>query len=340
MHVTEPRQKRSVPRWRRITGVALIALGALLAPVAILTGWAIGQLSDTDRFVATFAPLGADDEVQAFVAAQVTDVIEEQIDFDALIDPFFDGLTANLGTVGTAAADAVKGFAVQGARQLVAGAVSRVVESDQFSVVWEQALRASHTTLVNVLSGESEIVSLADDGTIGIELGPIVERVKTSLVDGGLGFASAIPEVDRTIPIATSQALVSARTVYAVAVAVGTWLPWLVVVLVIGGLLLAGVGVRAIVFSSGGVAVGMIVLLIGIGIGRAVVLQGFGAVGLPPTVGALIFDRVVGDIVTATVWVLVVVLIVALGVWLAARFELLDRLRRAVEARKGESVSD
>lgn len=340
MHVTEPRQKSPVRRWRRITGVALIALGALLAPVAILTGWAVSHLSDTDRFVETFAPLGANDEVQAFVAGKVTDAIEENIDFEALIDPFFDSLTADLGTIGTAAADAVKSFAVQGARQLVAGAVSRVVESDGFSAVWEQTLRASHSTLIAVLAGESDVVSLADDGTIGIELGPIVERVKTSLVEGGLGFAAAIPEVDRTIPVATSQALVSARTGYGIAVAVGAWLPWIVVVLVVGGLLLAGGGTRSIVLSSGGVAVGMIVLLVGIGIGRAVVLQEFGAVGLPPAVGALVFDRVVGDIVTATVWVLVVVLIVAVGVWLAGRFDLLERARRAIEARTTESVSD
>jgi hypothetical protein len=328
-----------VARWRRITGIALIALGALLAPVAILTGWAIGQLSDTDRFVATFAPLGADDEVQAFVAAQVTDAIEEQIDFEALIDPFFDGLTAGLGTVGTAAADAVKGFAVQGARQLVAGAVSRVVESDGFSAVWEQALRASHSTLVTVLSGESEVVSLADDGTIGIELGPIVERVKTSLVDGGLTFAAAIPEIDRTVPVATSQALVSARTAYGIAVAVGAWLPWLVFALVVGGLLLAGVGVRSIVLSSGGVAVGMVLLLVGIAIGRSVVVHEFAALGIPPTVGSLIIDRTVGDIVVAGVWVLVVVLVVALAVWLASRFQVMERVRRAYELSRARNTS-
>ena len=319
MHVTDGQKKSSVPRWRRITGVALVALGALLAPVAILSGWAIGQVTDTDRFVATFAPLGANDEVQTYVATRVSDAIDEQLDLESVIAPFFEDLTADFGPVGSAGAQAIQGLVVQGARQLIDGAVHRVVESDGFSAVWEQALRTSHGTLVAVLEGESEVLSLSDDGTIGIELGPIVERVKTSLVDGGLGFASAIPEIDRTIPLATSEGLVTLRTAYSVASAVGLWLPWLVVALLVGGILLAGAGIRSLVFSAGGVAVAMLLLLVGVGIGRAVALHELDALGLTPAIAGLVFDQVVGDIVTVAVWVLVAELMIGLAVAVAPR---------------------
>lgn len=312
MHVTDGQKKSSIPRWRRVTGVALVALGALLAPVAILSGWAIGQVTDTDRFVATFAPLGSNDEVQSVVATRVSEAIDEQLDLEAVIAPFFEELTADLGPVGSAGAQAIQGLVVQGARQLIDGAVHRVVESDGFSAVWEQALRTSHGTLVAVLEGESEVLTLSDDGTIGIELGPIVERVKSSLIEGGLGFASAIPEIDRTIPLATSESLVTLRTAYGVASAVGLWLPWLVVALLVGGILLAGAGIRSLVFSAGGVAIAMLVLLIGVGIGRAVAIHELDALGLSPVVAGLVFDQVIGDIVAVTVWVLVAVLVVGL----------------------------
>lgn len=298
-------------------GSALIVLGALLAPIAILSSWAVTQVSDTDRFVATFAPLGADDEVQAFVAQRVTEVIEEQVDFASLVDPFFDSLTADLGTPGALAAEAVKGLVQQGARQLLAGAVSGVVESDTFSVMWEESLRVSHGVLVRVLTDDSDsIVQLAPDGTIGVELGPIVERVKDSLVEGGLGFASAIPEVDRTIPIAQSEELVQLRAVYSIALAVGFWLPWAVVALVIGGLLVVGGGIRSIIFSAGGIALAMGVLLLGTAIGRSVALRELDLLGLPPAVATVMFDRVVGDIVTAATWALGFALVVALICWI------------------------
>lgn len=317
MHVSDDQVIPQSRRWRTPVGVALIALGALLAPIAILSTWAVTQVSDTDRFVATFAPLGADDDVQAFVAERVTEVIVEQVDFPALVDPFFDSLTADLGTTGTLAAEAVKGLVQQGARQLLAGAVSGVVESDTFSVMWEESLRASHAILVRVLTDDPDsIVQLAPDGTIGVELGPIVEQVKQSLVDGGLGFASAIPEVDRTVPIAQSEELVQLRTVYSIALAVGFWLPWAVVALVLGGLLIVGGGIRSIIFSAGGIAVGMGVLLVGTAIGRSVALRELDALGLPPTVAEVMFDRVVGDIVTAASWALGFALVVALICWL------------------------
>lgn len=296
----------------------MIALGALLAPVAILSGWAVSQLTDTDRFVATFAPLGADDEVQSYLASTVSKAIEEHVDFPSLVDPFIDGLAGDVGLSETYAVDAVKGLVQQGARQLLGTAVSTVVESDTFSALFEQSLRVSHGVLIRALTDNGTVMSVADDGTIGVELGPIVESVKSSLVDGGLGFAAAIPEVHHTVPIATSQALVQLRSAYAVATAIGGWLPWVVVSLVLGGLIVVGGGIRSVIGSAAGIAASAAVLLIGTGIGRLVALRELDALGLPPTVAAHVFDRAIGDIVMAASWVLGFALIVAVVCWLVA----------------------
>ena len=49
------------------------------------------------------------------------------------------------------------------------------------------------------------LIVAQSDGTIGIQLGPIVEDVKAALLARGLSIASRIPAVDRTIPIAQSD---------------------------------------------------------------------------------------------------------------------------------------
>ena len=75
----------------------LILLGVLLAPVAVITGWATWTLTDTDRFVATYAPLADSPEVQSYVVDQAMAAVDDRVDFDQLTPELVDGLVA-LGT--------------------------------------------------------------------------------------------------------------------------------------------------------------------------------------------------------------------------------------------------
>jgi hypothetical protein len=52
-------------RWRTILAVLLIVLGCVLAPLAGLAVWARNQVTNTDRYVRTVAPLAADPAIQA-----------------------------------------------------------------------------------------------------------------------------------------------------------------------------------------------------------------------------------------------------------------------------------
>src|SRR3954447_16101241 len=63
--VTRSRTSRSRPR--AAVAVVLIVVAVLLAPVAVVCGWAKWTLTDTDRFVATYAPLAQQPAVQAYV---------------------------------------------------------------------------------------------------------------------------------------------------------------------------------------------------------------------------------------------------------------------------------
>ena len=68
-----------------LLAIVLITVGALLAPVAVVSAWAHNQLTDTSYFVDTFAPLADDPAVQDFVAAETVAAIESKLQIDQLV---------------------------------------------------------------------------------------------------------------------------------------------------------------------------------------------------------------------------------------------------------------
>jgi hypothetical protein len=235
------RQKRSRGWGFTVLSVALITLGALLAPVAVVASWARVALTDTDRFVAAYAGLAEDPQIQAYITDQTLVVINEQVDIPQITTNVIDGIT-DLGTgpAATQALQLLKGPAASGVESLVRSGITTFVASDAFADVWESALRLSHTQLVSLMANDPDAaVTVGSRGEIGIQLGPIVDAVKVALVDQGIDLANQIPAVDRTIVVAQSDALPSVQLGYGLAIAVGTWLPWVAIVLLAAGVLVA-----------------------------------------------------------------------------------------------------
>lgn len=312
-----------------MTGITLIVIGAILAPVAIVSNWAVAELTSTDTFVETFAPLAQDPEVQQLLTTTVSDAITEQVDIPALAGPVFEGLGVNLGPVASAGLGALDDMLTVAVNNLVNTTVERFVSSDAFATVFEEALRVSHAQVIAALTNEGTVVTF-DEGTVAVQLGPIVEAAKTALVDQGLGFAARIPEVDRSIVIVKSDALAQAQVAYAWAVGIAGWVPWVALLLLVAGILVAGGTVFSVVFTAGGVAIAMAVMLIGLAVGRSIVIREFVAADLPHGVAEGIFDRVLGGMYSTAVTVLVVALVIAVTTWAFRRFELVRRLRSLV----------
>ncbi|MFP3670464.1 hypothetical protein SB717_35845, partial [Priestia sp. SIMBA_032] len=90
--------------------------------------------------------------------------------------------------------------------------------------VWQQALRTSHDQLVATMQNNPKAaVTVGADGSVGIQLAPIIERVKQLLVAQGLTFANQIPTVDRTITVAQNSSIPTLQLFYGLAVAAGAW---------------------------------------------------------------------------------------------------------------------
>ena len=62
-------------RSRRIGGIVLLVLAALLVPVAVIATWTARTVTDTDAFVSRVAPVAATPEVQALIEQEMTEQI-------------------------------------------------------------------------------------------------------------------------------------------------------------------------------------------------------------------------------------------------------------------------
>ena len=315
-----PPPARERRRWgRTAAAVVLVVVGLLLAPVAVISAWARLELVDTERFVATFAPLADDPAVQAYIADEVTAAIEDQVDIPGLTADLFDGLEAlDLPPRAVTALGLLEAPATQGLQSLVSGIVDRVVESDAFADVWATALRASHTQFVAAIQGNPDAaLSIGGDGTISVQLGPIIEAVKDRLVEAGVGFASAIPEVDRSIVVAQDSAFVLVQTVYTLAVAAGTWIPWISLLLLIAGVLVAKRRSTALVWTAGGLALSMLILASGVGIGRAFFIGAVSPSVMPSDTASAVYDGLVELMLSTILALFVLSLFVAVIAWLS-----------------------
>ncbi|MFF2370980.1 hypothetical protein [Agromyces sp. NPDC058110] len=321
-------------RGRVAVATVLVIIGVLLAPIAVLGAWAKTQLVDTDTFVATFAPLADDPQVQAVVSEKATDAVLESVDIEGYTSAVFDAIK-DLGLPPRAeqALGLLEGPATQGIQSLVGQIVNRFVTSDAFGDIFEQALRVTHKQTIAALQGSSDTaIDISAAGELGIQLGPIVSAVKERLVDAGVGFASAIPDVDRVIVIAQSDALPTVQIVYALAVSAGTWLPWVAVAFLVAGILVAPRRRTAIIWTTSALAVSMLVLGSGFGIARLYFIGTVAPGIIPAGAAEVIYDQIVDRMVATTVAIAIFAVAVAVIAWLSGPGALPRKLRGFVDA--------
>ena len=126
----QPQRRKS--RWRAVTATTLIVIGCLLAPIAVVAVWADDQISDTDRYVETVAPLADDPAVQAAVTDSITEQVFTYVDVEALTKQALAALnqqgvspqvTGQLDALSAPLANAVEGFVHDRVAVIVGGRV-------------------------------------------------------------------------------------------------------------------------------------------------------------------------------------------------------------------------
>jgi len=312
-----------------LLATVLIVLGAILAPLAVVSSWAKVQLTDTDTFVATYAPLAHDPAVQAFVTDQAVKAVQDNVNIPQLTDQVIDGITGlGTGPVATKALDALKAPMAQGIVSLLQSTVQRFVASDAFAQVWQEALRASHNQLEATMTNSgNSAVTIGANGSIGIQLAPIMDRVKQQLVAQGITFASRIPTIDKTITVAQSSSIPTLQLFYGLAVAAGAWLPWVAIGLLALGVIVARRRALALVWAAVGLGLAMALTLAAISVGRIVFQASVSPSLIPAALSQKLYSTVTDAMISTAVAVLVLAIAVALVGWYSGPFGVPRRLR-------------
>ena len=324
-----PRAPRRSGRWRALLSAICIVLAAILVPVSVVGTWARSQLVSEEAFVGTFAPLAQDPGVQALVITQASQAIRSSVDIDGFTNDLFDGLsTLDLPPRAQDALQLLRAPAAAGVRSLVDSAVTTVVQSDAFAQIWQRALVVSHRALVATVTNSGDGVLTVDgQGVIGIQLGPIIDELKSALEDQGFGFASAIPTVDATIVLAQSESLLLLSATYDLAVTVGYWLPVIALVLFVLGILVARRTSTASLGAGVGLALGAGFLAAAL-TGASVVLSlSAASLGVPSATLDTIFFTVVGAMRDTSLVLLFLGIVIATAAWLGGRWRSAARVR-------------
>ncbi|MDX2025278.1 hypothetical protein [Microcella sp.] len=325
-------------RGRRVAAAALATVGLLLLPGAIMANWATTQLVETERFVATLAPLADDPAVHDRIITEVTALVDEQVDIDAVTSELLSGLgeALDLGPKAQGALDLVSAPIAAGVRSLVADVVTEVVTSPAFSTAWKRSIEVAHTQAIRLLSGAPDsLLTLDRDGTLSLPLGPIVAEVRAALVEQGVPFAAAIPDTDRAIVLAELPNLALARVVFQVGVTVGLWLPWITAALLIGAVLVAPrrpATARTIAIVALGVAA---VLALGFVLARVAIAAYVG-----PESSALarsVFDAMTSYAVSTILGMLALSIVIVLAAWWLGSSALAEKGRAALDARVAQA---
>ncbi|MFC7877539.1 hypothetical protein [Isoptericola sp. NPDC057391] len=321
-------------RWRGAGAVVLVLLGALLAPAGAVAAWAQRQLTDTDAYVASVAPLADDPVVQSAVAGRLTEAVMTRIDVGALLDDVETGLDdLDVDPRAVAALSALEAPLTNGVESFVRSAADRVVSSDAFSSAWERAHRVAHEELVAVMQGRGgELLQVGQDGQLTIQLAGMIDLLKERLVDRGLGVAASIPTVDASFMVMQSAQLVEAQNRYGQVVALATWLPWVALGLLAAGVLVSAHRLRTLVVAGLALAAAMVVLGVALAVARGLYLDALSGEVARLDAAEAVFDHVATPLRATLRTAGVLGLVVALAAFLAGD-SATARSLRAVAAR-------
>ena len=318
-------------RWRTIVATLLIVLACMLAPLSVAAIWTRNQVTNTDRYVATVTPLASDPAIQNAIADQITAQVFTYIDIKGLTTQAVDALASR--GLRPDVADQLQAFAVpiaNGVQSFTRSQVGKIVESDAFADAWVQANRVAHAELVKALTGEGGGAVTVENDTVSLNLSAFIQTVKQRLVESGFTLAARIPEVNASFVLFQSADITRARKVFNLLDTLGVWLPIITLVLLVVGVYVAKDHRRALVGAALGVAVGMVVLALGLTVFRAIYLDAVPAQALPHDAAAVLYDTIVRFLRLGLRTILVLSLVVAAGAFLTGQSVTAMRTRQGL----------
>jgi hypothetical protein len=310
------RRRRTWPR--TTVGYVLIALAALLAPLAVVAVWARSQVTDTDRYVETVAPLASDPAVQSAITTNITNIVFQYLDVRGLTQQAVDAI-ASSGRLPPAVTDRLNGLVgpiTDGVRNFTQGQVSNVVQSEAFADAWVAANRTAHDSLVAALTGDTSGPVQVQGDTVSIQLATLITTVKQQLVSQGFSLAERIPAVNAQFTIFQSADLPKVQRGYKLLDTLGYWMPFIVLGLGAIGIYVVPHHRRATIVAGLALAGGMLLVAILLALARHRYLNAVPPAQLPPDAAAVLFDTIIRFLREALRAIALVGVVLAAGAFL------------------------
>jgi hypothetical protein len=302
---------------RTVIGSVLIGVAALLAPLAVVAVWARGQVSDTDRYVETVAPLSADPAVQQALTTNITNVVFQYLDVRGLTQQGIDAL-ASSGRLPPRLAerlDALVDPITNGVYNFTEDQVGSFIRSQAFADAWVAANRTAHESLVAALRGDNSGPVQVQGQTVSVQLATVITAVKQRLVDRGFTLAERIPTVNPEFVLFQSADLPKVQQGYRLLDNLGNWMPFIVLILGALGVYVVPAHRRALVAAGLALFAGMLLVAVLLALARQRYLNGLPD-QLPHDAGAVLFDTVVRFLREALRAIALVGIVLAAGAFL------------------------
>lgn len=310
-------------RWTSV-GILLTLMGIAVLG-AVVARFCRSELLDTDRYVATMAPLGSDPAIHAELADRITTAISTRVDIEQVTANALTALADNLPQAAERprVADALRALPPLVATQAEASihqiALS-LVSSEEFEQLWVAANRRAHEALVAVLvGGPGQAVEVDDQGTVSISLQAVLEIVRRQLADRGITFGDRLPDIDAQFVLFRSADLIKARQAVRTLDRLANVLPWIALAAAAGAVWSAPRKhrTRALALAGSSAASAMVVLAVALAIGRRAYLDAMPPQILSADAAAALIDAVYAPLRAGLRAVLAVGLIVAVASYLA-----------------------
>jgi uncharacterized membrane protein SirB2 len=291
----------------------LIVIGCLLAPLSVVAVWTANQVSNTDRYVANLEPLVHDPAVQRALTDKITLEIDTRLNVKGLTTQAATALSQKGLTRVGALLNSFSGQLASAVQGFIHTQVAKLVASPQFARLWVEVNRRAHAQLVKALSGQGNGSITISNGKVVLNLGSLIDLVKSRLAARGLTIVNKIPHINPTFPLFSAKYLVKAQQGYRLLNDLKWVLPILTLALLALGVYIARSHRRALIGAGLGFAASMAILGLGLTIFRGIYLNSVPSSVLPADAAAVLYDTLVRFIRDGLRVLLVVGLIVAIA---------------------------
>lgn len=239
-----------------------IAIGIVLLATAIPAAWLNRIVMDEDRWVETMAPLARDASVQDFVAAKATDSLFAGVDVQSYVSKALQFLPKQGQVLAAPITAATQSY--------VEDAATKFVRSEQFPQLWDQMNRLMHRAFIVSVTQRSGGVVNNQAGRITIDMGVLIDRVKSQLADKSFGLVNLLPTPAslHAVVLVDSPALARMGRVIQVLNALAPVLPFVAAVLLALGVAIAVDRRKAVLWLGIGTVVVTLLPLLAISLGQ------------------------------------------------------------------------